>query len=97
MTAVKIEFHRLAEKDYDDAYNWYAERSEETALRFKDAVNEAVLRIVEGPESFPRISGDYRRVRVQRFRYILVFRPLLNSSTSAGRRPKPATARHLLH
>lgn len=74
MATVKVEFHHLAEKDYDEAYNWYAERSADVALRFKDAVNEAVFRISQAPESFHRISGGYRRIRVQRFRYILVFR-----------------------
>jgi plasmid stabilization system protein ParE len=75
MATVKVEFHRLAEKEYDDASNWYAQRSAETALHFKNAVDESVRRIAQSPESFPRISGGYRRIRVQRFRYILVFRP----------------------
>jgi plasmid stabilization system protein ParE len=75
MPTIKVEFHRLALKDYDDAYKWYAERSVETAKRFKEAVDEAILRISQGPESFPLITGSYRWVRVQRFRYFLVFRP----------------------
>jgi toxin ParE1/3/4 len=75
MATVRVEFHRFAEKDYDDAYDWYSERSAGAALRFKDPVNEAVRRIADGPGSFPRISGDYRRVRIQRFPYILVYRP----------------------
>ena len=74
MPEFKVEFHRLATNDYDDAVKWYAERSASTAQRFKEAVDEAILRISQAPESLPRISGHYRRVRVQRFRYILVFR-----------------------
>jgi plasmid stabilization system protein ParE len=75
MPTVKVEFHRLADKDYDDAFKYYQERSTDTALRFKDAVDAAVRRIAQAPESLPPMSGPYRWVRVQHFRYILVFRP----------------------
>ena len=75
MRAVKVEFHRLALKDYDDACKWYAERSASAAKWFEEAVDEAMIRISEAPESLPRLSGPYRRVRVRRFPYILVFRP----------------------
>jgi len=93
MPTIKVEFHRLAEKDYDDAFKYYAERSAETALRFKEAVDAAVRRIAQAPESLPRMSGPYRWVRVQRFRYILVFRPrqpeemVVVAVTHTSRRP----------
>jgi plasmid stabilization system protein ParE len=75
MATVNVEFHRLADKDYDDAFKYYTERSPGAALRFKEAVDAAVRRIAQAPESLPQYSGLYRWVRVQRFRYILVFRP----------------------
>jgi toxin ParE1/3/4 len=75
MPAIRVEFHRLAWKDYDEACKWYSERSAETKQRFKAAVEAAVLRICKDPELFPQFSGGYSWVRVQRFRYILVFRP----------------------
>jgi plasmid stabilization system protein ParE len=75
MATLKTEFHRLADREYEEAFNYYAERSPETAQRFKNAVDAAVQRIVsQGPDSLPRYSGPNRWVRVQRFRYILVFR-----------------------
>ena len=46
MDTIKIEFHRLANKEYDEAFNYYAERSPETAQRFKKAVDAAVQRII---------------------------------------------------
>lgn len=75
MPAIKVEFHRLADKEYEEAFKYYAERSPDTAQRFKEAVDAAVRRIAEAPESMPRMSGPNRWVRVHRFRYILVFRP----------------------
>jgi plasmid stabilization system protein ParE len=74
MPAVKVEFHRLADKEYEEALKYYAERSPDTAQRFKKAVDAAVRRIAEASETMPRMSGPNRWVRVQRFRYILVFR-----------------------
>jgi len=75
MPSVNVEFHRLADKDYDEALKHYSERSPDTAQRFKEAVDAAVHRISQAPDSLPPMSGPYRWVRVQRFRYILVFRP----------------------
>jgi toxin ParE1/3/4 len=75
MAELKVEFHRLADKEYEKAFNYYAERSPEAAQRFKNAVDAAVQRIIsQGPDSLPRYSGQIHWVRVQRFRYILVFR-----------------------
>jgi plasmid stabilization system protein ParE len=75
MAVAEVEFHRLALKEFDEAYNWYAQRSERAAQHFKEAVHEAVSRICESPESLPHYSGPYRWVRVRRCQYMLVFRP----------------------
>ncbi len=46
----KVEFHRLADKDYENAFNYYAQRSIEAAHRFKDAVDAAVPRVAQTPD-----------------------------------------------
>ncbi|MCC7475149.1 MAG: type II toxin-antitoxin system RelE/ParE family toxin [Pirellulales bacterium] len=74
MGEIRIEFHRLAEKEFEDAYHWYAARSPESAVRFTNAVNDAILRITSGPELLSVYSGHYRWVRVIGFPYLLVFR-----------------------
>src|SRR5689334_231899 len=74
MSAALVEFHRLADKEFEEAFKYYTQRSPDTAQRFKVAVNAAVNRIAGAPDSFPRSSGQNRWVRVQRFSYILVFR-----------------------
>jgi plasmid stabilization system protein ParE len=76
MTSSGVEFHRLALEDYDDACKSYAKQSIELKHRFKAAVDTAVERISKAPETLPPYqSGEYRWVRVGRFRHILVFRP----------------------
>jgi plasmid stabilization system protein ParE len=69
----EISFNRYAVKDYRDARDWYAKRSEQAAGRFVDGVDVAVQRIIEMPDSFPAISPKYRRVRVEKFPHVLVY------------------------
>ena len=66
-------FNRLAIKDYREARVWYSGRSEDAAASFIDEVSAAVKRISEAPDTLPFVSGKYRRVRVERFPYVLVF------------------------
>jgi plasmid stabilization system protein ParE len=67
MCAVRVEYHHMARKEYDDARAWYAERSESAAIHFKQAVDAAVRRIAQNPEALPRYSGFYRWARVREF------------------------------
>lgn len=73
MPSRNVSFNRLATNDYREAREYYAARSPEVAARFVAAVDAAINRISEAPESLPVISGKYRRVRVEKFRYVLVF------------------------
>lgn len=75
MSALRVEFHRLADEEYEEAFRYYADRSPATAQRFREAVDAAVQRMAEATDSLPLCSGQNRWVRVPRFQYILVFRP----------------------
>ena len=68
-----VSFNRLAVIDYREARDWYGARSEEVAVRFVDAVDAAVRRITNAPDSLPVLSGKYRRVRVEKFPHSLVY------------------------
>ena len=67
-------FHRLAAQEYRKARNWYAERSEEAAKRFRVATKAAVDRIASEGEALPILTNQYRWVRVKKLPYILIFR-----------------------
>src|SRR5436190_15348326 len=69
----QISFNRSAIKDYLEARDWYADRSADVAARFSDAVDAAVQRIVQAPNSLPVVSGKYRRVRLEKFPHSLIF------------------------
>jgi plasmid stabilization system protein ParE len=76
MPTSSVIFHRLAAREYRSARNWYRERSVEVSERFCLAVDRAVSRIVAGAESLPTLTGAYRYVRISRFPYVLIFRPV---------------------
>jgi plasmid stabilization system protein ParE len=74
--SIRVEFHRLAQKEYLDARRWYAERSLEAAANLTIAVNHAISRIRANPEGFSKIAKQFHYVRVTGFPYILTFRQL---------------------
>lgn len=71
-----VAFHRLAHREYEAAQGWYARFSEETAVRFRVAVEAAVERIAEAPHRWPTFRRHYRHVRAGRFPYSLYYRVL---------------------
>jgi plasmid stabilization system protein ParE len=73
MTYRDASFNRLAIKDYREARDWYAERSEETAARFVEAVDAAVKQILDTPDSWSVVSGKYRRVPLDKFPHSLIY------------------------
>lgn len=86
-------FHRVAATEYQAARDWYAERSEQAAERFRQAVVAAVKRIEKATESHECIAGSYQHVRVVRFPYTLVFRQsskriLIVAVAHTSRRPE---------
>ncbi len=76
MPTTEVIFHRLAAREYRSARDWYAERSPDVAEQFRTAVDRAVERIAADPNALPPLGAKYRRVRVIRFPYALVFRQL---------------------
>lgn len=47
-----LEFHKEAEKEYNEAYVWYGLQQEGLEERFRLAINEAVIQIQKNPEYF---------------------------------------------
>lgn len=69
----RVSFNRLAIQEYREARDWYANRSSNAPGNFVAAVDAAIRRIVEDLDTLPVISGNYRRVRVEKFPYVLIF------------------------
>jgi plasmid stabilization system protein ParE len=70
---VNVRFLTVAQQEVDDAFNWFAERTERAGLEFLDDLDRAV-RLVRGhPLAFPEIEVEVRRCLFARFPYSLVY------------------------
>jgi plasmid stabilization system protein ParE len=74
MPPESVLFHRLAAREYRSAREWYRARSAAAAEKFVTAVDQAIGRMGENLDRFPKLFGEYCWVRVGRFPYVLIFR-----------------------
>lgn len=72
---MRVSLHPEARAELRDVRRWYYERSPLSAIAFAHAVDNAVSRILEAPNSFP--SGDHgtRKFVLQRFPFNIFYRP----------------------
>jgi len=64
---------REAELDLDEAYGWYEGRQAGVGKKFLANVAIAVQKIARFPEGPRILVGNYRRVLVQRFPYVIIY------------------------
>ncbi len=69
-----IEYLRGARRDFDESFDWYAERSAGAAIRFAGAVDAALLKIAFNPGEFASIDDVHRECPVRRFPFRIVYR-----------------------
>ena len=69
-----VDFLPAARRDFDESFDWYAERSPTTAIRFSDAVDAAFRMIAAQPEQFAAVDDFHRGCPVLRFPFRIVYR-----------------------
>jgi plasmid stabilization system protein ParE len=69
-----LRLRKEARDEIEDAFEWYRGQSPLAALRFLVAVDEALARIREQPETFPLATGTLRRTLLRRFPYAVYFK-----------------------
>lgn len=67
------EFHPEALQEFDEATRYYAEREPALALRFIEAVEDAIRRIVEAPSTWRILDDDVRRCLTHVFPYGVLY------------------------
>src|SRR5688572_6159846 len=72
--AKKIEYLDGAKLDFNETFDWYAERRVEAARGFAIAVDEALERIVDDPNRFPVIRRNCRYCTLKRYPFRIVYR-----------------------
>ncbi len=73
MNPVVVRFHRLAADEFRSAYQWYANQSPATAVRFAIAIDSVIQRIIS-PASGAPFRGPFRWMKTKRFPYFVFYR-----------------------
>ena len=63
-----------ARRDFDESFDWYAERSAQTAVRFASAIDGALSAIAAHPKRFAAIDEFHRECPLARFPFRIVYR-----------------------
>jgi plasmid stabilization system protein ParE len=72
---MRVRLHPDARAELRDARSWYYERSPLSAIAFAHAVDNAISRIRESPNSFPLADHGTRKFVLQRFPFNIFYRP----------------------
>lgn len=68
-----IEFHPEATEEFEAAVDWYEAREISLGLDFAVEIHAAIHRAAAMPDAWTLLSGDVRRVLVNRFPYGVMY------------------------
>lgn len=71
---LRVVFRRVAKIEFDDAINWYGDKSTALAREFLGEIEQAISTAASTPQRFPLVFGDVRRAVTRRFPYAIYFR-----------------------
>ena len=72
---MRVRLHPEARAELRAARRWYYERSPLTATAFAHAVDNAVSRILEGPNQYPLAEHRTRKLILKRFPFNIFYLP----------------------
>jgi plasmid stabilization system protein ParE len=64
------------QRDFDEAFDWYASRSGIAAVRFTDAIDASLLRISQNARMIAFVDDIHQGCPVKRFPFRIIFREL---------------------
>jgi toxin ParE1/3/4 len=62
-----------AERDIEDAFSWYEEKRAGLGSDFLLCVEEGFAKILRGPEIYPVVHKNVRRILIRRFPYAIFY------------------------
>ena len=74
MAELPLQFHPDARVDALEAFDWYAERSQEAANAFQQELQDAGSAIQRSPKRWANYLSGTRRYLMKRFPFVLVYR-----------------------
>jgi plasmid stabilization system protein ParE len=71
---MKVRLHPEAEAEVSEAFAYFEREEPGLGVAFVRAVDVAIERIVAGPERWPVVRREFRRVLTRKFKYGVVYR-----------------------
>ena len=69
----RIELHPASQKELEEAFQWYEERSEGLGIRFLKAVNDKLNELSKYPDRYAKRMRGFREISINIFPYILIY------------------------
>ncbi len=69
----KVKFVEEASCEFRESVEWYESRAKGLGLRFTDEIDSTVERIRLNPHLYPKVTGNIRRIQVNRFPYSVFY------------------------
>ncbi|TWP31586.1 type II toxin-antitoxin system RelE/ParE family toxin [Apibacter muscae] len=63
----------FAERDLDEALQWYNTQQEKLGFRFIATVEDYFIRILQYPKSYPIKSNSNREAYIKKFPYVIIY------------------------
>lgn len=73
---MNFEFHPEAAEEFEAAVDWYEAREIGLGLDFAAEIHAAIQRAAAMPDAWTRLTGNVRRVLVNRFPYGVLYEPV---------------------
>ena len=69
-----VDYLLEARRDFDESFDWYAQRSAQAAIQFASSVDAALVAVAANPERFVAVDDIHRECPVRRFPFRIVYR-----------------------
>jgi plasmid stabilization system protein ParE len=69
-----VDVHEEAAIEYDEAFDWYLQRSPDAARKFDAEVNRAFTEIVQSPHRWAVGTNSTRRFLLRQFPFTVIYR-----------------------
>ena len=69
----RVELHKSAQKELEEAFQWYEERSPGLGLRFIESVSEKINDLSKNPDRYAKRIEEFREVSINIFPYNLIY------------------------
>ena len=70
---MRVRFHPEADAEFQEAIRWYGGQRKGLDAEFMLCVEEALGRILSGPQMYPVVHRHARRAVVRRFPFVIIY------------------------